>query len=660
MTLYNSPLSALILFLCLFLSHNSFSQTHELSSPDGRLKIEVSTEDNLKWKAFLDDIEVINKVELGMKLDNDREPGVDPKLKSAEVFFKEEVVEPVVPNKDSRIESKFNELYMRFEGRYSVVFRAFDDGIAYRFIDENKKTDTVFSEKLNLELPENTRAYFPKEESMYSHNERTYLKLTSGEFEPGDFCSLPVMFDTEKAKILLTEAALHDYPGMFMKYNRAMEFTADFPKFVLEAVSDQNNSPDRNQLLVKQGSHIAEVSGGREYPWRVFMISDDDRTFIESNIVTQLSGKSKIDDPSWIKPGMVAWDWYNANNLYGVDFESGLNTETYKYYIDFASENGIEYVIFDEGWTKSTTDIMEWNPDMNVPELITYAKSRNVEVILWVLWKPLHENLEEIIALYCDWGAAGVKVDFMQRNDQSMVRSYERIAEVAARHNMLVDYHGAFKPAGMERVWPNIINYEGVKGNEHNKWSSDINPEHNLTIPFIRMAAGPMDFTPGAMVNKHSKNFMASFFRPMSLGTRCHQLAMYVVYEAPLQMLCESPSRYKQEQETVDFITSIPTTWDETKVLEASVSDYVVIARRKGDDWYMGAMTDDTSRDFEIHFDFLPEGEFELVLFRDGVNAKNYAEDYKREVVNVDRSSSLSVSLSSGGGWVGRLRPASE
>jgi alpha-glucosidase len=595
-----------------------------------------------------------------MKLDNDREPGVDPKLKSAEVLFKEEVVEPVVPNKDSRIESKFNELYMRFEGRYSVVFRAFDDGIAYRFIDENKKTDTVFSEKLSLELPENTRAYFPKEESMYSHNERTYLKLTSGEFEPGDFCSLPVMFDTEKAKILLTEAALHDYPGMFMKYKRAMEFTADFPKFVIEAVSDQNNSPDRNQLLVKEGNHIAEVSGGREYPWRVFMISDDDRTFIESNLVTQLSGSSKIEDPSWIKPGMVAWDWYNANNLYGVDFESGLNTETYKYYIDFASENGIEYVILDEGWTKSTTDILEWNPDMNVPELITYAKSRNVEVILWVLWKPLHENLEEIIALYCDWGAAGVKVDFMQRNDQFMVRSYERIAEVAARHNMLVDYHGAFKPAGMERVWPNIINYEGVKGNEHNKWSSDINPEHNLTIPFIRMAAGPMDFTPGAMVNKHSKNFMASFFRPMSLGTRCHQLAMYVVYEGPLQMLCESPSRYRQEQETVDFITSIPTTWDETKVLEASVSDYVVIARRKGDDWYIGAMTDDTSRDFEIRFDFLPEGEFELVLFRDGANAKNYAEDYKREVVNVDQNSSLSVSLSSGGGWVGRLRPVSE
>jgi alpha-glucosidase len=300
---------------------------------------------------------------------------------------------------------------------------------------------------------------------------------------------------------------------------------------------------------------------------------------------------------------------------------------------------------------------MESNPDLDVTGLIQYASSKNVGVILWVLWKPLHENMEDILSLYSSWGAAGVKVDFMQRNDQAMVRSYENIAETAAKYKLLVDYHGAFKPAGIERVWPNIINYEGVKGNEHNKWSADINPEHNVTIPFIRMAAGPMDFTPGAMVNKHSKNFMGSFFRPMSLGTRSHQLAMYVVYEAPLQMLCESPSRYRKEQESVDFITSIPTTWDETVVLEAAVSDYLVIARRKEDNWYVGAMTDDNPRDFEIRLDFLPEGEYELVLFRDGANAKNYAEDYKREVTRVSQNSSISISMVSGGGWVGRLRP---
>lgn len=607
----------------------------------------------------MDSIEVINKVELGMKIDGSREPGLDPKVKSAEVLAKSEVIEPVVSNRDSRIESDFNELYMRFEGKYAVYFRAYNDGIAYRFVDEGKKSKTVLSETLNLELPDNAIAYFPKEESMYSHNERTYLKLSSDEFMPGDFCSLPVMFDAGKAKILVTESSLHDYPGMFLKYNSNMEFSAEFPKFVLEAIPDVNNSPDRNQILKEEADYIAEVDGPRSYPWRVFMIGDDDRMFVESNLVTQLSEASRIDDPSWIKPGMVAWDWYNANNIYGVDFEAGLNTETYKYYIDFASDNGIEYVILDEGWTKSTTEIRESNPDIDVAELIRYAGSRDVGIILWVLWKPLHESPEEILSLYSSWGASGVKVDFMQRNDQAMVRSYENIAEIASKHKLLVDYHGAFKPAGIERVWPNIINYEGVKGNEHNKWSADINPEHNLTIPFIRMAAGPMDFTPGAMVNKHSKNFMASFFRPMSLGTRCHQLAMYVVYEAPLQMLCESPSRYRQEQETVDFLTSVPTTWDETQVLEGEVSDYLIVARRKGQDWFVGAMTDDTAREFEIRLDFLPDGEYELEFFRDGVNARNYAEDYKKEVVSVTKDSSVSISMVSGGGWVGHLRPLS-
>ena len=334
-----------------------------------------------------------------------------------------------------------------------------------------------------------------------------------------------------------------------------------------------------------------------------------------------MSGKSKIKDASWIKPGKVAWDWYNANNIYGVDFEAGLNTETYKYYIDFAADNGIEYVILDEGWTKSTTEILEANPDIDIKELIAYGKEKGVEIILWVLWKPLDENTDEILELYASWGVKGIKVDFMQRNDQYMVSSYERIASTAAGLKLMVDYHGAFKPAGIEKVWPNVINYEGVKGNENNKWSADISPEHNVTIPFIRMAAGPMDFTPGAMDNAHAKNYAISFTRPMALGTRCHQLAMYVVYEAPLQMLCESPTRYKKEQESVDFMTSIPTTWDETRVLEAKVADYVLVARRHGKNWYLGGMTDDSPRDFELKLDFLSAGTYTMEIMKDGVNA---------------------------------------
>lgn len=648
--------SKLTLSFCFFFALAAYAQTYSLDSPDGRVSIEVRTSGTIAWSAFLENEEIISEVRIGMTLDQKRELGEHPKVRAVTTNLKEELIRPVVPNKDEEIESRYNEMILELSEKYSVIFRIFDDGAAYRFIDRSKKSAVVYSEKMNIEFPEGTSSYFPKEESMYSHNERIYLKQQVGDFEKGDFCSLPVLFDTGAGKVLITEASLHDYPGMFLKYKENMHFEAVFPKFVQEAIPDENNSPDRNQILSKKAEYIAEVSGSRAYPWRVFMISDDDRTFIESNLVTQLSGQSKIEDPSWIKPGMVAWDWYNANSLYGVDFEAGLNTETYKYFVDFASENSIEYVILDEGWTKSTIEILNWNRDIDLPELIEYGMKKNVGIILWVLWKPLHENLEEILELYSSWGAVGIKVDFMQRNDQAMVKSYEAIAETAAKYKLLVDFHGAFKPAGMERVWPNIINYEGVKGNENNKWSADINPEHNLTIPFTRMAAGPMDFTPGAMVNKHRKNFMPSFFRPMSLGTRCHQLAMYVVYEAPLQMLCESPSRYRQEQETVDFITSIPTTWDETRVIEAAVSDFVVIARRKGENWFLAAMTDDTPREFNIEVDFLSEGSYEMELFKDGMNARNYAEDYKRELKMVKKNDALSMNLVGGGGWIAQIR----
>jgi len=649
------PLELIILFL-FFFSSAVYSQRYVLNSPDGRLQIEVEIANDIIWRAFFQEKKIINEVRVGMALDQKRILGLNPKVKSSISNLKEEEMRPVVPNKDKVIQSRYNEMVFEMAARYNVVFRVFDDGIAYRFIDKSEKSAVVDSEKMGVAFPPGTLSYFPKEESMYSHNERIYLKQKAEDFKSGDFCSLPVLFDTGAGKVLITEASLHAYPGMFLKYKENMDFEAVFPKFVLEAIPDENNSPDRNQILSKKADYIAEVSGSRAYPWRVFMISDDDRTFIESNLVTQLSGQNKIKDTSWIKPGMVAWDWYNANNIYGVDFEAGLNTETYKYYVDFASDNGIEYVILDEGWTKSTTEILDWNPDIDLPELIEYSKKKNVGIILWVLWKPLNENLEEILKLYSGWGAVGIKVDFMQRNDQAMVKSYEAIAETAAKYKLLVDFHGAFKPAGMERVWPNIINYEGVKGNENNKWSADINPEHNLTIPFTRMAAGPMDFTPGAMVNKHSKNFMPSFFRPMGLGTRCHQLAMYVVYEAPLQMLCESPSRYRQEQETVDFITSIPTTWDETRVIEAAVSDYIVIARRKGEDWFLAAMTDDSAREFNIELDFLSEGAYDMEVFKDGVNARNYAEDYKREIKKVKRNDTLGLSLVGGGGWIAQIR----
>lgn len=634
------------------------AQDLSVKSPDGKLNVMIALSETINWNVVLDGNVIIEKAIISMNMGDDRVLGASPKLRSQSTESVRETLSVQIPNKDAIIQNNYNELALNFKGGYQLLFRAFNDGFAYQFIDKSPKTKKVVNERLTFTFPEGSSSFFPQEESMYSHNEREYINKGMSELATGDFCSLPVMFDTKKAKVLFTESSLHNYPGMFLEKSDNTTMNATFPKYVLNAIPNEASSPDRNQIITEEADYIAKINGKRSYPWRVFIISDDDRTFVESNLVTQLAKPSKIPNVDWIKPGQVAWDWYNANNIYGVDFEAGVNDETYKYFIDFASINGIEYVMLDEGWTKSTTEILEDNENIDVPELIKYAKSKNVEIILWVLWKPLYENPEKILELYSSWGAVGIKTDFMQRSDQYVVESYEKIAEIAAKYKLLVDYHGAFKPAGVERMWPNIINYEGVKGNENNKWSSAITPEHNVTLPFVRMAAGPIDFTPGAMINMNkvdyetgAANYAPLFTRPMAYGTRAHQVAMYVVFEAPVQMLCESPTIYYKEQETVDFITQIPTIWDETVVLEGAVSDYIIVARRKGGNWYLGAMTDWTARNFELDFSFLGEGEYEMQSYKDGINASRNAQDYKISSNSINQSTKLKINLSSGGGY---------
>lgn len=638
------------LIFLLFIVQQAHSQNFKIYSPDQRIQLTVNVDKNITWSAIQDGKVVIEKVEVAMDFTSGEDFGINPKIKEQSITKHNSIIKPAIPHKDAEIKDEFEQLAIIFAGNYQLKFRAYNDGTAYQFVDLGKSNHNVLSEKMALTFPKGSKSLFPQEESMYSHNERLYLDKPLGEIKQEEFCSLPVMFITPEAKVLFTETALHDYPGMFLRGNGNNTLDALFPKFVLE-VKPSDRGPDRNQIITKEADYIAEVEGGRDYPWRTFIISDDDRTFIESNLTYQLAKPQVLKNTDWIKPGKVAWDWYNANNIFGVDFKSGLNTATYKYYIDFASANKIEYVILDEGWTKSTTEILESNPNLDVNELIRYAKSKGVEIILWVLWKPLNENLVQILETYKNWGAKGVKVDFMQRNDQYMVSSYERIARECARLELLVDFHGAFKPSGLRRVYPNVVNCEGVKGSEHNKWSKDITPEHNVTIPFIRMAAGPMDYTPGVMVNKHEKNYAISFERPMCLGTRAHQVAMYVVYEAPLQMMCESPSIYQKQQQTVDFITQIPTTWDETIVLHGAVGDYIAVARKKGDKWYIGAMTDWSPRELEMNLSFLDDGEFTVSIFKDGVNADRFAEDYKTENMDVNKSSKIKAHLASGGGW---------
>ena len=367
-------------------------------------------------------------------------------------------------------------------------------------------------------------------------------------------------------------------------------------------------------------------------------------------MIYKLAPEKTIDDATWIKPGKVAWDWWNANNIYGVDFKAGINNDTYKYYIDFASKYGLEYIILDEGWYH-LENIMDVVDDIDVQDLVNYGKKKNVDIILWVIWKALDDKLAEALDQFAAWGVKGIKIDFMQRDDQWMVNFYEKIARECAARKLLVDYHGAYKPAGLNRKYPNVISVEGVKGLENAKWSNLPDPEHNVTLPFTRMVAGAMDFTPGAMLNADSTNFNPVFTQPMSPGTRSHQLAMYVYIESPLQMLADNPSNYYREPECMEYLSKVPSVWDDTKVLEAKVGDYISIARRSGQTWYVGAMTDWSPRELELDLGFLGEGNYTMKVWKDGVNANRYAADFAQEEITVNSSSKIKMTLAGGGGW---------
>ena len=631
---------------------NAFTKEYKISSPDGQISVTVTVDTGIKWSASVGNQAIFINNTLSLDLGS-AVLGVNPKIVSSKTTSVKEVVQTVVAVKSKTVLNEYNQLNLAFKPNYRVVFRLFDNGIAYRFETNLKNEIAVKNEEVGLNFAGDFGVLFPEEESLYSHYERTYLDQKISSLTAGKFCSLPTLVKAgNNVKIGITEADLFDYPCLFMEATSGNSFRSKYPHVILK--SDPNG--DRGIKNIQEADYIALTSGTRSFPWRVFMISKEDARLVENQMVFLLSRENKLAETNWIKPGLVAWDWWNENNIYGVDFKAGLDTKTYKYYIDFASKFKIPYIILDEGWTKTTLNIKEPNADLNLQELIAYGKSKNVDIILWCLWNALDSDMNAILDLYTQWGIKGIKVDFMARSEQYMVNFYERAAKACADRKLLIDFHGAFKPSGMARAYPNIINHEGVKGMENCKWSKDITPEHDVTICFTRMLAGPMDYTPGAMNNKNEKDYSISFSHPMSQGTRCHQLAMYVCYDAPLQMLNDSPSNYYKETECTTFISQMPTVWDNTKILDAKVGDYILTARQKDNNWYLGAMTDWTARSLDIDFSFLGDGIYEIEIMQDGINAEVSCNDYKRVVQKVTKADKLSIKMAKGGGWAAVCR----
>ena len=623
----------------------SAQKVQTLNSPNGNIRIEVSVGEQLTYSAFCGNEQILKDCPLSLQVGKE-EFGTKPKLTGAKQTKIDETIRPVVPLKYAEVPNKANQLRLTFKGGITVDFRAYDNGIAYRFgINKGKGQVEVVNEGVTLSLPEPFMAHVSKTRSFNTSYENPYTHISTSEYNSGDEMTyLPILLESPKGTmVLFSESDVRDYPHLFLKPTDGNGFTSAFPK------SPETWEPrgDRSWTITKERDCIALTDGQRTLPWR-FAVIGNDATIASNQMEVVLGGKCELDDTSWIKPGQVNWDWWNHWTVWGVDFESGINNDTYKYIIDCASKYGVEYVLLDEGWNKRVEDPFTTRDEIDVKELVEYGAKKNVGIVLWLSWLTVERNMN-LIPYYAKMGVKALKVDFMDHSDQWMVNFYERVARECAKNKLMIDYHGSFKPSGMEQRLPNLISYEGVRGLEQ---GGGCRPENSIWLPFMRNAVGPMDFTPGAMHNAQPEDNRGSGSLPMGGGTRAYQMALYVCFESGVQMLADSPSRYLREDECTRFIASVPTTWEDTRILAAKAGDYYVVAKRKGGKWFIGAITGNNAQDIDISLDFLGKNGH-LTYFQDGRNAHRIAVDYKRLEQDVTPQTKLRLHLVRNGGWCG-------
>ncbi len=637
----------LLMFLCLaslLHSQNKF----ELVSPNGEIKVLFNLSDKIYYSIDYNGEVLLKDNSIQLTLKN-QVLGQNPKLRRQKRMSIDEYLTPVVPLKYSKINNRYNQLLLTFKD-YSVEFRAFDDGVAYRFLTSQKGDVEVMSEEFAINFPSDYLLHLQQPGGFKTAYEEPYTHIWSNTWKPEDkMAVLPALIDTKKDyKILISESDLTDYPCMFLKGTGENGLISTFPKTPLAFTE----SGDRSVKITEEADYIAKTKGTRNYPWRYFVISRNDKQLIENTMTYRLAEKNQLQDVSWIKPGQVSWEWWNDASPYGpdVNFVAGYNLATYKYYIDFASKFGIPYIIMDEGWAESTRDPYTPNPKVDLHELIRYGKERNVGIVLWLTWLTVENNFD-LFKTFNEWGVKGLKIDFMDRSDQWMVNYYERVAREAAKYHLFVDFHGSFKPAGLEYKYPNVLSYEGVRGMEQ---MGGCYPDNSLYLPFIRNAVGPMDYTPGAMISMQPNVYRAERPNAASIGTRAYQLALFVVFESALQMLADNPTLYYRNEDCTRFITQVPVTWDETVALEAKAGEYVIVAKRKGDKWFIGGIANngEKEREFTIKLDFLNKGRsYQMTSFEDGINAGRQAMDYRCKSSQVKVGELLTVKMVRNGGF---------
>ena len=619
-----------------------------LTSPDGNIRIAVNLSDQITYDIICRNDTLLKQCIIQMEVGN-LKLGANPKLTKISRKSINESLTPIIPLKHSTVSNLYNQLLLKFKGDYSIEFRAFNDGIAYRFITNKKGMIEVNSETFQVNFPENYLLHMQQPGGFKTAYEEEYHHVQSNEWELSDpMALLPILIDTRKDyKILISESDLTDYPALFFKSNGNNGMSSIFPKVPLEFGEDG----DRSLKIVKEANYIARTNGKRSFPWRYFVITGNDGQLIENTMTYKLAEKNILEDTSWIKPGLASWEWWNGATPYGpdVDFMAGCNLSTYKYFIDFAAHYGIPYIIMDEGWAMSTRDPYTPNPTVDVHELIRYGEEKNVGIVLWLTWLTVEKNFG-LFDTFEKWGVKGVKIDFMDRSDQWMVSFYERVAKEAAKHHLFVDFHGSFKPAGLEYKYPNVLSYEGVRGMEQ---MGGCQPDNSVYLPFMRNAVGPMDYTPGAMLSMQPEIYRSERPNSASIGTRAYQMGLFIIFESGIQMMADNPTLYYRNDECTRFIAQVPQTWDETIALKAKVGEYAIVAKRKGEKWYIGGMTNnrEQQRKFTLNLDFLKEGQtYHMTCFEDGINANHQAMDYRKTNRTLKKGDKIIVSLARNGG----------
>jgi alpha-glucosidase len=637
------------------------AETFRLRAPTAALEAVIRADDTLTLEVRYRGKSVARTPAVGLDVDGHLRADSLPRLRGSARRTVNETIRPVVAEKRAVIPDRYSELRLSFGPKLTATFRTYDDGVAYRFETAIDGEVIVRNESAGLRLAKEDSIWIalvncrtePGVDCFQSSYEENYQQLAPDAVPDARLAYLPITVQTAGAYLGFTESDLRDYPGLWLRHVPGEPALAgDFARYPLE--EQVFGGEFRQSLVTRRADYLARTPGTRTFPWRVLMVSPDAAGLLGNDLVYRLASPLQLQDVSWIRPGQSTEEWITSRLLYGVDFPSGLNTATYRYYIDFAAEYGVEYMMFDAGWSDAG-DNTKLNPDIDVPGLIAYANGKGVGVLLWNEARALAGNLEQALDRYAAWGARGIMVDFMDRDDQAMLRFQERLAGEAAQRHLVVNLHGVAKPTGLQRAYPNLLTREAVLGHEYNMWSERVTPDHALTVPFVRMLAGPMDWEGGAMLNGTQKTFRVVGDQPMSQGTRTQQLAQYVIYDSPLQYLAGTPSAYRAEPGFTRFLGGIPTTWDETRPLQGAIGDYVVVARRAGDTWYVAAMTDWTARKIELPLSFLPLGEYTATIVTDGKNADRYAADYQIESRTVGPRSSLPIELAPGGGYVVRL-----